>query len=136
MSNNNITTTTNNNITTNVNYNNKCKQQTTTNNIQQQCHTTNTNVIQQNNNSKNIILSIRLDEQLYNQYIELKQSRKIKKDSVLLRPVFQAGIITAKWLDEHGLLSINSFKLSKILSGLSIDEKAELFEILKKEFIV
>ncbi len=81
-------------------------------------------------------LNLYIDNRLMTDYLSLKAGRNIKKDSALLRPIIRMGITGAKWLEEKGLLSLNDYKLTKILAGLSTDEKAELFELLRRELQV
>lgn len=90
--------------------------------------------VNNNNLNNNILLATKVDSRIYNDFLELKSKRKIRKDSTLLRPIIRAGIATCSWLNERGLLSLNDYKLKKILAGLNEDERRELLDILRKEF--
>lgn len=113
------------------------------NNIVQNNNTnTNTNniiknkIIIQNTKYNRYHLNLYINNKLMEDYLSLKDSRHVLKDSVLLRPLIRIGLTGAIWLNEAGLLTFHDGRLSKILNGLSLQEKEELLELLKVDLQV
>lgn len=79
------------------------------------------------------MINVRVNDRLYNALQELKDRKHAKKESEILRAILRIGIIGANWLDKRGELILSDYKIMKVLSELSLDEKAEMYELLKRE---
>lgn len=82
------------------------------------------------------VLAVRVGSPFIDHYNTFKASVNARKESELLRTLFQLGLITATYLQSKDRFIFNHYKLKQRLEGLLPEEKAELLEMLKQELAV
>jgi hypothetical protein len=96
-----------------------------------------TTTLQKNSSSAySHFLQFKLEDKLFRDYQLFKEEHCIKHDSDLLRAFIRIGIVVMPWLQSRGRFELSSPKLKRILADLTFEEKAELLQILEKEFPV
>jgi hypothetical protein len=90
----------------------------------------------QNSSAYSHFLQFKLEDKLFRDYQLFKEEHCIKQDSDLLRSFIRIGIVVMPWLQSRGRFELSSPKLKRILADLTFEEKAELLQLLEKEFPV